>query len=208
MSLATLRADPINACMANVYRTAQAAGSFAAAGNLVEGGRCAIAARSPASGFFDLSAQEDGNGRDYFFPWVRQGVGWVRVPGNAPDGTIVMTGGLNGCSIVVSQDGGDFRFYHDGDSRHLTPQMIVGTELARVGNKDYDPLGWGEKAFRHGLEDMRRRNVTPKGELSYGYFVVGVKVAGRFGLYCTGAMVMNGLHRLPIGLSTCLTRFG
>ena len=208
MSLATLRADPVNACMADVYRMALAAGSFAGTGNLVEGGRCTIDARAPAPGFFDLSATQAGAGGDYFYPWVRQGVGWVRVPKAAPDGTIVMTGGVNGCSIVVTQDGSDFVFYHDGDSRYLTPQMMTGTEIARAGNKDYDPLGWGEKAFRNGLEDMRRRNITPKGELSYGYFVVAVKVAGRFGLYSTGAMSMNGLHRLPVGLSTCIVRFG
>ena len=207
MSLSTLRADPMNACMGAVYQTVPQSGAFTGTGNMVEGGSCRIAATSPAPGVHTLTASEAADGGDYFFPWVARSVGWVKVPKAAPDGTIVMTGGMNGCAFVVTADATHYYFYHDGDSRYLTPQMTTGAEVARAANKDYDPLGWGQKIFLRAGEEMRSRNETPQGPFFYAHYVIAVKAAGKFGLYATGLMSANGLQRLPIGLSPRITSF-
>lgn len=209
MSLKTLRADPLNSCMCNVYRTCPAGGSFTGTGAMVEGGGCTIGQSIAAPGFYDLKAVASSySASDYFFPWLRTGVGWVKVPKSAPDGTIVMTGGVNGCTIVVTEHLGHYYFYHDGDSKFLTSSMTVGTEVARVAPKDYDPLGWGQKKFESALQDAARAGVRPVGDISYGHFVVTVKLAGRFGIYVTGVMSLNGLTKLPVGITPCVTTFG
>ena len=118
MSLATLRSDPQNACLRNVYRTGPAPGSFTGQGAIVEGGRCTIAATEVTTGVFDLKAiASNYASTDYFYPWLRQGVGWVQIPKNVPDGTIVMTGGVNGCTLVVTEFLSNYFFYNDGDSK-------------------------------------------------------------------------------------------
>ncbi len=207
MSLSTLRSDPKNACMRNVYRTGPASGSFTGAGDMVEGGRCTITSGEASTGFFDLKATAKTTGTDFFYPWLRTGVGWVKVPKNVADGTIVMTGGVNGCSLVVSEQTTDYYFYHDGDSKYLKDDMVVGNEIARVAPKDYDPLGWGQKTFESALQKAAQTGVKPVGDVSYGHFVVAVKKDGRFGFYSTGVMSLNGLTKLPIGLSTCIVTF-
>ena len=208
MSLAALRSDPKSACMRNVYRTGPRPGSFDGGGAMVEGGRCRIEADEISGGVFDLEAEESALGSDYYFPWKRTGVGWVKVPKNAPDGTIVLTGGVNGCSIVVSENLNDYCFYHDGDSKYLHPHMIAGNEVARVRPKDYDPLGWDHNQFQRMLEEGAKKGIQPKGDVSYGHFVVAVKKGGRFGFYVTGLISFNGYTKLPARLSTCIVTFG
>lgn len=208
MSLKTLRVDPLNACMRNVYRTGPAPGSFTSQGALVEGGRCSIGVTEVQTGIFDLKAVESSYGSsDYFYPWMRTGIGWVQVPKNVPDGTIVMTGGVNGCTIVVTEYLSNYYFYHDGDSKYLYPGLTTGNEVARVAPKDYDPLGWGEKTFQNALGEAASAGIQPIGDVSYGHFVVAVKKDGRFGIYVTGVMSLNGLTKLPVGLSSCIVTF-
>ena len=209
MSLKQLRADPLNACLTNVYRTGPGRDAFNGAGALVEGGPCVIDAKEVQAGFYDLKAVPTGyTGSDYFYPWLRTGVGFVKVPKNGPDGTIVMTGGVNGCSIVVNELGSDFYFYHDGDSKFLGTVATVGTGVAKVTPRDYDPFDMGNKAFSAALASAAKAKVKPTGDVSYGHFVVAVKVAGRFGFYSTGVMSLNGLAKLPVGLTTCIVKFG
>ena len=208
MSLATLRSDPQNACLRNVYRTGPAPGSFTGQGAIVEGGRCTIAATEVTTGVFDLKAiASNYASTDYFYPWLRQGVGWVQVPKNAPDGTIVMTGGVNGCTLVVTEFLSNYFFYHDGDSKYLYPGLTTGNEVARVAPKDYDPLGWGQKAFESALQQAARGGKKPVGDISYGHFVIAVKKNGRFGMYVTGVMSLNGLTKLPAGPYSCIVTF-
>ena len=208
MSLALLRSDPMNACLANVYRTGPNPGSFTGAGAMVEGGGCTIGSNEVNTGFFDLKATASNYASyDYFYPWLQRGVGWVQVPKNAPDGTIVMTGGVNGCTMVVTELLSSYYFYHDGDSKYLYPGMTTGNEVARVSPKDYDPLGWANKIFQSKLHEGARAGVVPVGDVSYGHFVVAVKKDGRFGMYSTGVMSFNGLTKLPVGLSPCIVTF-
>lgn len=203
MSLKNLRSDPTAACNANVYRTTYAV----SAQTPTVGGRCTISETTAAKGFYDLAASSSAIGTDYYFPWVRTGVGTVSVPKGVPDGTIVLTGGLNGCTIVASEFGNNYHFYHDGDSKYLKDTDITGNELARVEPKDYDPLGWGQKQFENALQEASEAGIAPKGDVSYAHYVVAVKRQGRFGFYATGLMSLNGLTKLPFAHTTCIVTF-
>src|SRR5262249_31587939 len=101
-----VRLDPKPEFESNSFRTGPASGSFTAP----EGGLCTITATKAADGIYNLVATA-GGGKDYYYPWLRCGVGWVKVPTNVPDGTIVMTGGVNGCTMVVSESNGYYYFY-------------------------------------------------------------------------------------------------
>lgn len=209
MSLKNLRADPLNSCLRNAYRTGPKSGSFNGQGHIVEGGPCTIEAVEVEPWLYELKAIETKyRGSDYFFPWMRTGIGWVQVPKSAPDGTIVMTGGVNGCTIVVTEFQSSYFFYHDGDSKYLYPGLMTGREVARVEPKHYDPLGWGQKKFMNALQSAAQSNVKVSGDVSYGHFVVAVKSNGRFGLYATGLMSVNGLTKLPVGITPCIVTFG
>ncbi len=199
MSLAALRADPASATLANVYRTSPAKDMVPGTGALVEGGPCMVGGKEAQTGIYDLTAHPQSKIAvvDYFYPWLRTGVGWVKVPKTVPDGTIVMTGGVNGCTLVVTDNGGFLHFYHDGDSKNLKPGMATGTELARITPNDYDPKGFALTMFSDALGNAARTGVKPMGDVSYGHFVVAVKKNGSFGLFGTGVMSLNGLTRIP-----------
>lgn len=199
MSLISLRSDPATATTANVYRTGPAKTWPLAQGTLVAGGPCMVGGKEAQAGVYDLSAhpQSPIAVTDYFYPWLRTGVGWVAVPKTAPEGTIVMTGGLNGCTLVITENGGNLNFYHDGDSKYLKPGMAVGTEKARITPDMYDPSGFAITMFSNALRDAALAGVKPEGDVSYGHFVVAVKKNGKFGFYGTGVMSLNGLTRIP-----------
>lgn len=88
MSLELLKRNPMAATQGNSFRTGPAAGSFSAT---AEGGTCTIACTKLADNTFELKAMA-GAGTDYFYPWLPSGYGWVKVPKDVPDGTVVMTG--------------------------------------------------------------------------------------------------------------------
>lgn len=200
MSLPELRRTPKNACERNVYITSQGV-AFPA---YPVGGRCEIRAKQLQTGFFELRAYpDDAAGQDYFYPWVPDGVGTVQVPKNVPDGTIVMTGGLNGCGITVSEEGNSYIFYHDANCQYLTPANTRGKVVATAKPRDYDPLDWGFKAFQHALLQKE-----PSGEVFYGHCIVAVKKEGKFGLYVTGSMKLSGKRtQLPLNVSQCIVTF-
>lgn len=199
MSLSELRQTPKSACERNVYITGQGT----AFPRYPVGGRCDIRARQLETGFFDVHAFPKDTGTDYFYPWVPNGVGTVRVPKNVPDRTIVLTGGLNGCGITVTEDGNSYVFYHDANCRYLTPANTTGTVVAVAKPRDYDPLDWGFKSFE--TELLKK---PPTGEVFYGHCIVAVKNQGKFGLYVTGSMKLSGRRaQLPLNVSQCIVTF-
>lgn len=203
-ALEALRRDPTNACIGARFKTGPKPGSWDV--SAPEGGACRISAKKLDTDIYELQA-ESGAGTDYFYPWLRCGVGWVRVPDTVPDGTMVVTGGVNGCSITASHHGGYYYFYHDGDSKYLDDGMVQGGKLAHVAPKDYDPLGMGNTTFSLALQEASRKGVKPKGDTSYGHFVMAVKTKGRFGFYASGIMSLNGLRKLPFGITPCIVTF-
>jgi len=204
MSLSLLRGDPLEACKSYRFRTGPKPGSFK---NVEQGGACTISCSKAANNIYDLEAS-DSAGSDYFYPWLQRGVGWVRVPKTISEGTSVMTGGVNGCTLVVSETLGHYYFYHDGDSKYLTAGQVVGNEIARVEPKDYDKFEMGNKLFRATLADTIQAGKEINGDLSYGHFVIAVRKGGKFGFYVTGVMSINGLTALPYAITPLIVTFG
>lgn len=84
---------------------------------------------------------------DYYFPYVTGGYGSVAVPMGSPAGTIVGTGAMNGCRLLVSRDDANqLHFYHDANGQHLNlvnggthvaipvtlPNGLPGSDLQKV----------------------------------------------------------------------------
>ncbi|MCC9600787.1 hypothetical protein LOC67_09440 [Stieleria sp. JC731] len=176
--LQSLRQSPAAIVKTNGIRSQPAGGSFA---GVQQGGRCQITETS-SDRTFTLTATEN-SGTDYFYPWLQRSYGWVRVPKSVHDGVIVATGGLNGCSLIVSESGTDLYFYHDGDSKYLPlgSTAIQGNEIVRIKPDDYDSGDVVHKSFTATLESYRDRKMPiPSGDLSYGIYIFWVKVNGEF----------------------------
>ena len=184
-----LRVNPAAVCESNGIRTSPAGGSFS---GTQEGGRCEIACTETGTGVYDLVAT-GGRGTDYFFPWLQRNYTWVKVPKDAADGTIVMTGGLNGCTIVVSEFGSDYYFYHDGDSKYLPSgtDKVKGAEVVRIVPDDYDPGDYVKSVFTSYLQSYAKAKMPIQGATDYGIFVIFVRVGGQF-VACSSSVVSVG----------------
>lgn len=192
--IAKLRINPVSFVQANGLRTGPKAGSFS---GVQQGGNCQISEADAGGNVTDLQAKS-GAGTDYFFPWLQRSFTWVKVPKAAPDGTIVMTGGVNGCSLIVSEHGTDYYFYHDGDSKYLPTghASIQGTEVVRIRPNDYDPGDGTNKIFAALLASNAKAKLPVSGDVSYGTFVIFVKVSGQFIACSSPILSVNGLMHL------------
>ena len=138
------------------------------------GGKCKITASLLNDNVIKLYASMGGN--DYFFPYTHLGgpAGRVQVPAGVDDGTLVLTGGMNGCSLQVMDHGNYKMFYHDANADQLAQEDIDGEQVCRLNYRDYDgPLEMGEK-------------VTSS---EWPYFLqtlLSVKVAGNWKVFHTG----------------------
>jgi hypothetical protein len=108
-----------------------------------EGGPCAIRSTliDTKNNIYKL---EIINGdRDYYYPYQNgtgadQGVGHCSVPiGACQNGTIVLTGGMNGCSLEVYKNGENFDFYHNLNDKYLDRRNPQGTRVCHVPFKSY-----------------------------------------------------------------------
>ncbi|MEM9059092.1 MAG: hypothetical protein AAGD13_01400 [Pseudomonadota bacterium] len=192
--IAKLRLNPLSVVQSGGLRTGPKSGSFS---GVQQGGNCQISESDAGGGITDLEAKS-GAGTDYFFPWLQRSFTWVKVPKNAPNGTIVMTGGVNGCSLIVSELGTDYYFYHDGDSKYLPigHASIKGTEVVRIKPSDYDPGDSTNKIFQGLLKSNQKAGIAFSGDLSYGTYVVFVKVGGQYTVVSSPIISVNGLMHL------------
>jgi len=147
----------------------------------VQAGHSISFAESVQSGVTRLAIKPDGD--DYYFPWVNRGVGHVTVPLNTPNGTVVVTGGMNGCSLQVNKYNGQLIFYHDADSCYLgnlhNPQ---GEKLCRVEPRLYMLIPRGEQLVNES-----------KGKYSYLYQMLCVKNGGRWKIVYSGILLEGGI---------------
>lgn len=97
------------------------------------GGPCTIRCAKIAENIFELDAKA--GGRDYYFPYIPGGLGTCEVPRTAPVGTIVLTGGMNGCVLQVDRINSHFLFIHDANGRHIRPNPPI--TVCRVDYCDY-----------------------------------------------------------------------
>ena len=179
-----LRVNPSAVAQSTAIITGPTPGHFA---GVQQGDRCSITATQVNSGLYSLNAVQH-QGTDYFFPWLQRSFTWVRVPKPVSDGTIVLTGGVNGCTLVVSEDAGAYYFYHDGDSKYLKPGDIAGNVVSRIGPADYDPNDDLFTVFNGFVRSYAATGRDPGGAFDYGLYVFYVRVGGRFEAIKTGVI--------------------
>ncbi|WP_234731696.1 hypothetical protein [Acidocella facilis] len=137
LAMTNLRSNPDKAYQSNFYLVQ----STAYTGNTETiGGPCSVKCVSHGKNknVFELQVTP-GNG-DYFYPYVHipyGGVGTCVVPKNAPLGTLVLTGAMNGCSLQVNDSGSNLHFYHDANGVSLKGKLTPGNVVARVNYETY-----------------------------------------------------------------------
>ena len=171
-SQAVLRADPDTAMAKYGFVVGSAVYTT---GTL--GGACLLSCESVGANISKLTAKQ-GQG-DWFFPYVNTaegGVGVCIVPAGQPDGTLVVTGGMNGCSLQVNKSGNDFYFYHDNNGNSMKGKLTPGEIVCRVNYKDYaGPLDIGQKLVDQYL--------TERVGAGYEYYCITVHHGGRWKVY-------------------------
>ncbi len=141
------------------------------------GGICGLACEPAGGNIYKLTARQ-GSG-DYLFPYINSdqgGVGVCVVPAGRANGTLVVTGGMNGCALEVNKSGSDFYFYHDNNSTSLKGKLTPGEVVCRVNYKDYvGPLDIGQKLVDQYL--------TERVGAGYEYYCITVRSGGRWKVY-------------------------
>lgn len=151
------------------------------------GGPCKLTEQNTAADNV-IKLEVSNGGNDYYFPWVNRGVGEVKVPKMASEGTIVTTGGMNGCSLVVTELDNHYIFYHDADSKYLGKlKPAEGKEVCRIGPKDYSPLDIGNKLV---LE-------SPKEGLAYLHQIIIIKHGGKWKVFSSAILIGPGID-MPV----------
>jgi hypothetical protein len=105
------------------------------------GGPCTIACDHLNDNIYRLRVTGI-TGGDFYYPYVTSGdsVGRCRVPVGQADGTMVLTGGMNGCAIQVNRlDSNEFEFCHDKNSCSIGKlgAALPGRSVCSIGVSDY-----------------------------------------------------------------------
>lgn len=155
--------------------------------NCEYGGPCTLTEGKTVNGVTRILVTSGGS--DYFYPWVNRGVGEVKVLKQAPNGTIVVTGGMNGCSLVVTEYGPHLIFYHDADSNRLgVLKASEGVEKCRVEPRTYMGLiNRGESIIMESMGDGS----------AYLHQLLVVKNGGKWKVFGCGIIVGQGLETPP-----------
>lgn len=128
-------------------------------------------------------------GEDYYFPWVNRGVGHVTVPGNVKEGTLVVTGGMNGCALQVNDYNGNLIFYHDADNQYLgTLHQPQGQQLIRIEPRLYMLIPYGQTIVEE----------SPKEGLAYMYQLICVRCANKWLVVYSGLIVKSVKGKLAV----------
>lgn len=157
MSLDLLRRDPVSAIQSySYYFDAQSisldfgkdigvpvrlyeGGVFSK--DLLDGIKACITVR--VDNIYNESPEEGSDTPDFFFPYCNDEnlIGHVAVSETCEPGTVVFTGGMNGCALDVRYDAKNSRylFYHDKNGTHeyLIPTGEGITKVCRIEGDDY-----------------------------------------------------------------------
>ena len=146
-----------------------------------------------------------GDGGDWFFPY-RHKVGMCIVPVGQPEGTLVLTGGMNGCTLTVYQHSGNFYFYHDNNGLYLR-DMNPGPPGELVCNVPYrsygGPLDIGQKQ----ATDLTKSMKMP---VNFQHTLITVRSGARWKVYVTGvhSYGITGKHsKFTPGITSLITSF-
>ena len=180
-ALAKLRADPQGAVDKYGYFVTNDVYQ-----NVTTGGACAIVCE-PANGAVYKLTVRHGQG-DYFYPYVHVtsgGVGTCVVPTGQANGTLVVTGGMNGCALQVNRSGTDLHFYHDANSESMKGKVYPGNQVARVEYDDYAGLlHLGEKTSI----DYNRKAKGGKSGMAHEHYLITVRDGGRWKVFVSALL--------------------
>lgn len=182
--LDVLRNDPETAC--RTYAFAVDGGSMNA--NPL-GGACTVSCEKINDQVYRLTVKSGGS--DFFFPYMNAstgGVGECTVPIGQPDGTLALTGSMNGCALQVNRTGTNFVFYHDSNGNSLAARgNVPGTQVCRVDYKSYaGPLLIGEKK----AADL----TTDKVKTYFQHCILSVHNGGKWKVYVTGIHTLTPVN--------------
>lgn len=162
------------------------------------GGQCKLKLKKLSGKVYQLEPLE-GQG-DWFFPY-RPEVGYCRVPVGQPEGTIGLTGGMNGCALDVYKEGGFFTFFHDTNGCHLHKRgSPAGEHVCHVPYKSYaGPLNIGQQQ----AAALSKEHKTP---VYFQHTLICVREDGRWKVYVTGvhSFGVSGKHTTFRPTVTCL----
>jgi len=138
---------------------------------------------------------------DWFYPYINAtqgGVGVCIVPVGQAEGTLALTGGMNGCALQVNKSGNDFYFYHDSNGESLKGKLTPGDVVCRVAYRDYaGPLEIGlNSAAKH-------TNASTK--TYYSHSIICVRLGGKWKVYVSG--VLTGYTDGFFGMSRSYSTF-
>src|SRR5271154_2368129 len=175
-ALDLLRNDPESACRSFAFTVD--GGSM---NSNATGGACTVTCEKINDQVYKLLVKPGGS--DFFFPYMNAstgGVGECIVPIGQRDGTLALTGSMNGCALQVNRNGTNFVFYHDSNGESLAKRgNVPGTQVCRVEYKSYaGPLLIGEKK----AADL----TTGKVKTYFQHCILSVHTSGKWKVYVTG----------------------
>jgi hypothetical protein len=148
------------------------------------GGAVSLKEGANQNGVTCLTIEAGGN--DFYFPWVPSGVGEVIVPIKPDDGTIVVTGGMNGCTLQVNKDANHYYFYHDADGKYLgNLGPLPGKMVCHIGAASYY-----DDAY---IESLYPKPTAPPSEYWAPLLqMICVRSSGKWKVMCWGIKIHNG----------------
>ncbi|MEM9460887.1 MAG: hypothetical protein AAGF11_42380 [Myxococcota bacterium] len=173
------------------------------------GGACGLRCTKIGDGSYALTTTPTVNHgpiNHYYFPYRSEGEGGVgecSVPRGSANGTVVVTGGMNGCALQVNRgNDNQLRFYHDANGRSLRRRSdIGGAVLCRIPYGTYSPNDIG-------IQSAGEAMAKGRGKAFFVYYLISIKVNGRWKVYASGIIEDEHEHRTRIpGGELCVGEF-
>ncbi|MGE4480752.1 hypothetical protein [Acidocella sp.] len=158
------------------------------------GGPCTVTCTQLNDNIYRLGVTATSGG-DWYYPYITFGdsVGICDVPVGQPDGTIVLTGGMNGCSTVVTRrENNMFRFHHDKNScsiAKLPAESMKGDIVCRIGFADYA----GEPTGAYQLQLTTQLSHPRKFVTLYEHYIIAVKHEGKWLMMNSAVLRSQGM---------------
>ncbi len=156
------------------------------------GGSCTVSCSHINDNIYRLQVTAIG-GSDFYYPYITTGdsVGRCYVPVGQEDGTLVLTGGMNGCAAQVKrQTDRNFAFYHDKNSVSIAklPDALPGTTVCDISFADYAGPSGGVYQMTVTSQLSNKMFVT-----LYEHYVIAVKDAGKWHMMNSAVLRSQGL---------------